>query len=105
VSDEPNLMRTKMESGPDRVTRIATAYMSKITVSFVMTPQQCIDFRYFYQNGANAGANWFDMPLDTGGGVAQHRVRFVSAPKISRERPHYRVSATLETDERLLNHV
>ena len=100
VSDDLPLIRTRMESGPDRVTRTSSTFMTNISFKLLLTASQYAEFRQFFETNCNAGADWFSIPLDTAGSVVYHRARFKKSPKYSIERPFYRLSCQVETDER-----
>ena len=77
-SHELPLIRTDMESGPQRVTRKSKAYITTINFSFVADMAQQEACEEFVEHDANAGADWEIMPSDTVGGVAYHRVKITS---------------------------
>jgi len=102
VNDELPLIRTKMESGPDRVTRTSTSFMSNVGFSILLSSAQRKTLRSWFENAANAGADWVSMPVDTGSGIAFHRCRIVAGlswqPINSKT---WRVNFKIETDERI----
>ena len=101
VSDELPVIKTEMESGPARVSRISSSYTSTISVKFVLDAAEIATLKTFFEGGANFGADWFNIPIDTGAGLVDHRSRFVSAPQRVPIVPGYwTVSFNLETEER-----
>ncbi|MEJ2445148.1 MAG: hypothetical protein P8Y42_17130 [Exilibacterium sp.] len=100
VSGELPVIRTPMESGPDRVTRVSSSITRQVSVSLLVSHLQAATFWRFFETTANAGADWFSMPLDTAGGVAYHRVRFTRFPTQEYlNLTHYRIRCVLETDD------
>jgi len=102
ITDELPLIRTSMESGPDRVTRISTQFNTNVSFSMTLTRDQAATFRNFFEVECNAGANWFDISLDTGNTLATHRSRFTASPRYALNPPFYSVSFSIETDERVI---
>ena len=100
VADSPNLVRTEMEAGPDRVSQVSKAFISTIAVSWLFTRDQMPTFRGFFDNEINTGADWFNSEMDTGSGIRMHRVRFVNYPTMSRDGNNYLVTAAVETEDR-----
>ena len=99
LDDELPVIRTEMEQGPPRVTRISTSYMTNLQVQCLLTDAQMTIYRaYFHGSECQAGAGWFDMPIMTGGAVIDHEVRITSS-SASRDGLHWRLSLGLETEE------
>jgi hypothetical protein len=99
-SDDLPLIRTQMESGPERVTRTSSSYATNINFSLILTRDQLAIFRNFFENTINAGADWFDVQLDSAGTYVTHRTRFIQSPSYSIQRPFYRVNCAVEVDQR-----
>ncbi len=100
-SHELPLIRTDMESGPQRVTRKSKSYVTTINFSFVADMAQQEAFEEFFEHDANAGADWVMMPSDTVGGVAYHRVRITSRSSSPFGFNNKTISLTLETEDRI----
>lgn len=92
------IIRTEMEQGPPRVTRISDVYTTQLTVGVALTASELSTFRTFLDGDANAGADWFDMPIITTNTKQDHRVRILSVNTV-RDRTIYRVTLQIETDE------
>ena len=95
------VIRTEMETGPARTARTSTMYESVITARYFMDDAQYADFQNFYDGEANAGANWVDIPLSTGGDVVVHRCRFM-AISVTAIQNLWNVVCTIEVDDRVL---
>ena len=103
VTDKLPLIRTEMEGGASRVTRISTSYVSNISFSMVLDNEQATSFREFFEYSANAGANWVEIPLNTGQGVATHRARFMSVGFSVVSDKLVKVACSVEVDARVSN--
>lgn len=98
-SDELPVIRTPMEQGPPRVTRVSSVYMSELQVQCILTNAQLAIYRtYFAGSECQAGAGWFDMPIITGASVINHMVRITSS-RWMRSGNVWMLSLGLETDE------
>ena len=95
------LRRTPMEAGPDRVQRISSVTMYKVTITMILnTLAQRQDLITFYDGEANAGATFVTIPIDTGHGKYNHSVRFTSEPiPVPVGNGIYKVACTVETPE------
>ena len=103
MNDEPPLIRTEMETGPARVTRTATAFVTRFQCQIVVDADQLFTLMHFWDRPANAGANWFEMPNDSLGQVEYHRVRFLG-DGIARTLIRaglYRATFGVETEDRV----
>ncbi len=96
------VIRTEMETGPRRVSRTSTVYENVFTIRFVMDNLQFATFQSFYDNTANTGADWVDIPLDSGSGINLHRCRFMAVSVTAVSQDLFNVVCTIETDERVL---
>lgn len=94
------LIRTEMESGPPRASRISDVVVSNINFNLVLDATQCATFETFFEGDANAGADWFLMPVDTGQGVVNHRVRITGYGLAIISDQLKRLSLSVETEER-----
>lgn len=104
-NDELPIIRTEMESGPARVHRTSSSYVSKVSCSIHVDPLQATTFRSFLNGPANAGADWFLMTIDTGAGKAIHRVRFLSVNHTHLSRGHKKITFSVETDEQVISYM
>jgi hypothetical protein len=103
VNGELPIVKTPMESGRSRAHRVSKTIMRKISCSFVLTPAKAAIFWNFFENDANAGADWFYVSLLTGNAIAQHLARFDSHPSM---RPihieAFEFTFVLETDQQVI---
>ena len=70
-------IETAMDSGYLRSRNRFKNPPSELAASFLFTNHQLEIFEGWYQHVINSGANWFVMPVKTGGVVADHQCRFV----------------------------
>lgn len=104
VRGKPPVQRTKMESGPDRTQRISATIMREAPVTVVIPESDQQAFWDFYDNDANAGANWVEMPLRIGNTVALHRCKIKTYPDSKRVAPDAdEFSFMVETDQRVMS--
>ena len=101
VSGSQSVRRTSMEAGPDRVQRISDVTMRKVSIRMMLTTlTQRTELMTFYNGEANGGADWVNVPIDTGLGIFNHRVRFLSVPAIvAIGNGNYSATCPVETDE------
>lgn len=102
ATDEPQIIRTSMSSGPQRVSLTSTHYMTAGSASIVLDGTQTDALRNFIAGALAHGANWVDdFPLDTGQGVFEHRTLLggfiwrILVPGVA-----WKVLFEFETDER-----
>lgn len=94
------VIRTEMESGYTRARRRTTARVDRFPLAFIYTQSQMATFRDWFDDptGADGGAAWFDIDLDTGdNGEITVEGRFAGiwqASRISTE--FWKVTATIE---------
>lgn len=96
---EQPVKRQQMEAGLDRVTRVSSNTDRKNQLSFVMTKSQAADFWSFYENEANAGADFVYVPMVTGNEVLLHVARIATYPQQLQDGIDWRISFTVETEE------
>lgn len=101
VSHSLPLIRTEMESGPSRTTRLAKSYISEISCAFTVSREQQELFEEFFEHDCNAGANWVLMPVDTVAGVAYHRVRITSRSSSPFGFDYKTITLVIETEDRI----
>ncbi len=99
VSYNQPLARTNMEQGPQRVGRTSDNYTIDVNVSMIMNSAQQPIFWAFYNDDANAGQAWIVASIDTGTGLANHRVRIIN-PSFSFAGIDHQLTMQLETEER-----
>lgn len=100
-SEELPTLRTQMESGPDRVVRISTGYLTTVQLSLSVTPALLQTFReYFHGSECNAGANWIDIPIITTNTKQNHECR-ITAWSTTRNGTRWTLNLTVETEEHL----
>ncbi len=97
------VVRTPMESGRGRAHRVTNTIMRNVSFSIVLTVAQAAIFWEFFNDEANAGADWFYMSIDTANSVDSHLCRFISHPSMKKIKADlYMVSVQLETDEQVI---
>jgi hypothetical protein len=102
VNGELPVTRTPMESGRPRVHRTTNTIMRQVSYSIALTETQSDTFWDFFEDEGNTGADFFEMNIDTGRGMATHLCRFTSYPstrKITGNK--YMISGTIETDQQV----
>ncbi len=70
------IVRTEMEAGPARQRRRYTQTPSKISVRWIMNPEQFCLFEAWYKYQAKEGAEWFVISLLGGIGITEQDARF-----------------------------
>lgn len=96
------VIRTQMETGPRRVSRTSTVYENVFTIRFLMDDHQFATFQSFYDNTANTGADWVNIPISSGSGINMHRCRFMAISVTAASNNLFNVVCTVETDEQVL---
>jgi hypothetical protein len=105
-SSTPRNLRTEMESGRPRVTRLSSSRMEKIPGSIIVNSEQFSEFVEFYDETTLGGTAWFDIRLDTGQEPTIHEARFIGGYNYtplgfdSNKLRTYVLNFRLETDER-----
>lgn len=94
------VIRTEMEGGNTRSRRRTTARIDSFPLVFIYNKTQMAEFRDWFEDaiGADGGAAWFDISLDTGdGGELTVEARFDGIWQSARMSTEYwKVTATLE---------
>lgn len=101
--DQNNKDRTEVEAGPAVVRQKFSAVPSTFPVIFVWPAPILGVFEAWYRLHLKDGAAWFDGPLITGEGIAEHTVRFKGDydAKADPERPgRWIVTAEWEAERR-----
>lgn len=103
LSEGPRLMRTPMDQGPDRITRLTTQYTTMITARvFLYSRAELQTYRDFFAGSeAKHGAGWFDMDLITTNGVVAHAVRIAASTIVPSTHAMFELQLSLETEEHL----
>ena len=76
IRPDEAIIRTDMEAGPARQRRRYTQTPSKITVKWIMSPEQFCLFEAWYRYYAKEGAEWFVITLLGGIGLTEQEARF-----------------------------
>lgn len=100
-SDKYNVLRTDMESGPPRQSRLSAHYMTTGSFTLTLSGAQMVAFRAVVP-ASNYGADWVTgVPLDTGLGRAEHRIRMIKVKHkvLFPQDGLYQVTVNFETDE------
>jgi hypothetical protein len=97
------VVRTAMESGRARVHRVTDTIARNSGFSIALTVAQSAIFWNFFNDEANAGADWFYMPIDTANSVDVHLCRFTGYPSMKKIKADcYMVTVQIETDEQVI---
>lgn len=97
------IMKTQMESGPPRRTRLSAHYMTRGQITMHLNASQMGDFEQLLTD-SNQSADWITgCPIDTGGGLKDHRIRITSVQRKVELPPDklWKVIVAYETDEHL----
>lgn len=78
LGNEPNSVRTTMESGAIRQRRTALTSRYRASIKWEMLDEEYNIFLQFLEFEAAGGVAWFETPLCTVSGVSQHKVRLVN---------------------------
>jgi hypothetical protein len=104
ASGTANVLRTPMENGRPRFTRVSKAIMRQVQCSIACNAAQAKTFWQFFDGAAGAGSVWFQMPIDTGNVTANHRCVFMGVPNSKKLRNDaYLFTFSVETDEQKLS--
>ena len=101
ADQNPRILRTTMESGPQRMTLYSGHKRITGSATVVLDLAQLGAFNSMYES-ARLGTTWINgVPLNTGLGVAAHRVRMNSVSYKVMKQPDLitTVTFTFETDE------
>lgn len=101
--DVAPVIRTDMESGPQRMARSSAHYMTVGQMTIALDATQHATFEQLYQD-SNNGTDWItDVPIDTSGNLANHRIRITSVQRkiIRPPNVYWNVTLSFETDEHL----
>lgn len=102
-SDRYNTIKTEMESGPPQKVRFSTHFTTTGQLTMTLDPSQMAAFQSMLTNSHHT-ADWITgCPIDTGGGLANHRIRITSVQRKVALPPDklWKVTVSFETDERL----
>jgi len=101
--DNPNIVRTSIPGGPRYREQVSSHFVSSGNAMIVVDYAQAQTFRAMIGNTSH-NTKWLtDMPLDTGSGLANHRVRISNVRwQVAGFKPgvNWRISFDFETDER-----
>lgn len=79
--DKPQINRLEMEVGEPRESLVAKEQGGEVSFSISLSSSQLQELSVFYRDTCVYGTLHFYLPIDTGGGVTSHRVKFVDAPR------------------------
>lgn len=94
---------TRMQSGPSRRTRYSNHYMTTGQMTLTVDQTQAIALQGLIDS-SNLGTDWITgVPLDTGTGLKDHRVRLSSVQRKVIKSPdiYWQFTLSFETDEHL----
>lgn len=105
TADGVREIRTPMESGPQRRTRLSAHFMTTGQMTLYLTKAQADTLRVWLSEQLYDGVNWIDdLPLDTGRGLTPHHAR-ISGMSWSYSQlvpgKYWRFTCSYETDQRL----
>jgi len=90
------LIRSKMDTGSDKVRRRSTAQIRKLEMTFLMTKAQVATFETFFYTTTNGGADKFTFTHPRTG-VSSDKFRFDGTPSYSTlNGEYYRVAVKME---------
>lgn len=78
LGNEPNAIRTTMESGAVRQRRTSLISRYKASIKWEMLDEEYNLFLQFLEIEADGGVAWFETPLCTVSGISQHKIRLVN---------------------------
>lgn len=98
VAPISQVARTEMEAGAARVRRRTSARNDKVTLAWVFSNAEFIQFREWHDTTINGGASWFSITLNVGMASSSVEARFSETFKASAlsSNLHWKVSASLE---------
>lgn len=79
ISPSEGVIRTDMDSGAARARRRFTQTPAKVAVRWNLRPLTYAIFEAWFKHEAKEGAEWFDIELLGGIGMAMHQARFTKA--------------------------
>ncbi len=92
---DDNTIRTKMETGPDKIRRRSTASSRKIGVAYLLSKTQTATLDDFYLNTLESGSLGFNYTHPRTGVL--ETARFISVPEYrSQNGEYFRVALQLE---------
>lgn len=96
IKPEDNILRTKMERGPDKVRRLTSKRCDHLSQSVEFSASQMDDFLTFLEDDTVGGSLSFSYPdyVHPDGGLMT--VRFAELPTWQRDGDRYVVDYTLE---------
>ena len=100
LSVDHGLVRTQMDSGRTRQERAFLDSENEASVVWLFTDAQYQLFDSWVYHALNGGADWFECPIVSGGGVTTHQVRIQGGTYKPQLQPGvaWRVSAVLDLD-------
>lgn len=103
AKDKLPVIETEMSSGPPRRTRISAHFMTRGNMEMTLNASQMSAFETMLDD-SNHTADWITgCPIDTGGGVTDHRIRITAVDRQVVIPPNqvWKVKLAFETDEHL----
>ena len=100
--ETPRILTTEMDSGPQRMTLYSAHPRLFGSAGISVDLAQAKAFNVMYEN-ARLGTDWITgCPIDTGTGLADHRIRITSVQYSVQVPPdkHWKIVFTFETDDR-----
>ena len=100
LSVDHGLVRTQMESGRTRQERAFLDSENEASVVWLFTDAQYQLFDSWVYHALNGGADWFECPIVSGGGVTTHQVRIQGGTYKPQLQPGmaWRVSAVIDIE-------
>lgn len=103
AKDKLPIIETEMSSGPPRRTRLTAHFMTRGQITMTLNASQMSAFEQMLED-SNHTADWITgCPIDTGGGLTDHRIRITSVQRQVAVPPNkiWTVTVAFETDEHL----
>jgi hypothetical protein len=97
----PGTIRTQMDSGRYRQRPRFTGEHEAVNVTWLMTDYEFGVFKAIHKHQLFNGSDWFMCSLPMGDGLKAFKVRFLEGKYAAKHVPvlHWRVTATLETED------
>jgi len=81
AQDKPKVTRLQMEVGEARETLLAQHQGGEVRFNALFDNDRRRELMVFYRQELAYGTVWFSLPVDTGDGLIEHRVKFSGAPQ------------------------
>lgn len=113
LNKKTNLLRTKMDSGQERVRRRFVNTPTIMPSTWMFNAQDAVTFEGFVEHALLGGVVWFELQIKTPLGIEYKQVRFITSPledcsPLSIEQWQYKASIEMKdrpaiSEEALIN--